>query len=302
MPDITGKNYKLLLINPRSQMIRKGIEFNLYTVYEPLGLALVAALTPPHWEVEILDENFDPVTFREADLVGLTSFTSNAFRAYEIAQIFRTRGIPVVMGGIHVSMIPEDALPFIDTVFTGEAEGAWAEVIADFEAGRLKKRYDGGLPELDAIPKPRHDLAHPRLIYASVQTTRGCPMDCDFCTVSAFNGTRYRLREVKEILDELESIPNRRVFFVDDNIIGHSRQTQEHAKELFRGMILRKLDKEWFSQAGMNIAGDPELLGLAAKSGCKMLLLGIESERAENLQEMHKNVNLKLGVKNYRKV
>lgn len=302
MTGASKKNYKLLLINPRNQMIKKGIEFNLHTVYEPLGLAIVAALTPPHWEVEILDENFDPVTFRKADLVGLTSFTSNAYRAYEIAQLFRAQGVPVVMGGIHASMIPEDAVPYIDTVFTGEAEGAWPDVIADFEAGQLKKRYNGGRPELADLPAPRHNLAHPRLVYASVQTTRGCPMDCDFCTVSAFNGTRYRLRPVKEILDELESIPNRRIFFVDDNIIGHSRQTQEHAKELFHGMILRKLNKEWFSQASMNIADDPEMIRLAAKSGCKMLLLGIESERVENLQEMHKNVNLKLGVENYRTV
>ncbi|MDD5508098.1 MAG: radical SAM protein [Bacteroidales bacterium] len=302
MSEKESKTKRLLLINPRNQMIKKGIEFNLHTVYESLGLAIVAALTPSHWQVEILDENLDLVTFREADLVGLTSFTSNANRAYEIARIFRTRGVPVVMGGIHASMIPEDAVPYVDTMFTGEAEGAWPEVIADFEAGKLKKRYEGGLPDLDAIPRPRHDLSHSMLIYASVQTTRGCPMDCNFCTVSAFNGTRYRLRPVKEILDELESIPKRRIFFVDDNIIGHNKLTREHARELFRGMIDRKLNKEWFSQASMNIADDPELVKLAAQSGCKMLLLGIESEKVENLQEIHKMANLKLGVKQYRSV
>lgn len=297
-----GKKYKLLLINPKTQMIKAGIEFNLHTIYEPLGLAIVAALTPDHWDVEIMDENFEEIVFKQVDLVGLTSFTSNANRAYEIAKIYRERGVTTVLGGIHASMIPEDAEPFVDTIVIGEAEGVWHNVIADFETGVLKKRYQAELPMEYISPKPRRDLIKPDYIYASVQTTRGCPMDCDFCSVSIFNGKKYRLRPVDDILEELESIRNRRIFFVDDNIVGHSRATKQHAKDLFRGMIDRRLSKEWFSQAGMNIADDKELVKLAAKSGCRMLLLGIETEKEEDLEDMHKSLNLKIGVQKYRHI
>lgn len=274
----------------------------MHTIYEPLGLAIVAALTPKHWDVEILDENFEDVLLKEADLVGLTSFTSNAFRAYEISEHFRQRKIPTIMGGIHVSMIPDDAAPYVDSIVIGEAESVWKNVIDDFETGSLKKTYQGDLIDLKDTPIPRHDLVSSKYIYASVQTTRGCPMDCDFCSVTIFNGQKYRLRPVNDVLDELEQISNKRIFFVDDNIVGHNKVTQKHARDLFQGMIDRKLNKEWLSQASLNISDNPKLVKLAADSGCKMLLLGIETEKEEDLVDMNKKLNLKIGIKKYKRI
>ena len=299
MENVARKPHKLLLINPTNLIIEGDFEFNRQVVFEPLGLEIVAAYTPENWEIEILDENFENVVFKKADLVGLTAFTSNAPRAYEIAAMFRDKGITTVMGGIHASMLPEEAEKYVDSLVIGEAESVWPRVIKDFESKKLKRRYIGQLQEMETEKFPRRDLIKPRYLHASIQTTRGCPMDCDFCSVSAFNGRKYRLRPVDNILDEIEQISNQSIFFVDDNIIGHNKITQEHAMELFKGMIERKLDKYWYSQASMNVADNPELLKLAAKSGCKMLLLGIETEKPEDLENMNKKLNLKIGVKNY---
>jgi len=302
MKNHSNKPHKLMLINPMNLLFKEDIAFNQYTVYEPLGLEIVAAYTPEHWDIEILDENFSQVSFKNVDLVGLTSFTSNAHRAYEIATIFRDKGITTVMGGIHASMLPEEALQYVDTVAIGEAESVWEQLISDFESDNLKKKYKGELPDMKSHRLPRRDLVKADYIYASVQTSRGCPMDCAFCSVSAFNGKKYRLRPVDEILEELESIQSQRIFFVDDNILGYTKETREHAMDLFRGMIKNGLKKDWYSQASMNFAENAELVKLAAQSGCRMILLGIETEKTEDLHEMNKGLNLKIGVRNYRSV
>ena len=228
---------KLLLVNPVNPA-RTGLTVNRSSRFPPIGLGIVAALTPADWGVELADENWAAVlSIREADLVGITAFTASVNRAYEIAATYRARGTPVVMGGIHASMRPDEALRFVDAVVIGEAEGVWPQVVADFEAGRLQRTYQGGWPELAGIRPPRRDLFHPDYRFASVQTSRGCPMDCEFCSVTAFNGRRYRRRPVQEVLSELESIPQKLIFFVDDNIIGYGRPSREQAKELFRGMV-----------------------------------------------------------------
>ena len=292
---------KLLLINPIPSHTRQA-EHSIRTLSPPLSLGIIAALTPSDWDIEILDENFDEFTFKEADLVGLTSLTYNVNRAYEIAAVYREKGIPTVIGGIHVSMVPGEADEYADVVVSGEAEGVWARVIEDYNAGKLKKRYHGEWLPAENIPFPRRDLFHESYLYASIQTTRGCPMNCDFCTTHTFNGQKYRQRPIKDVLDELESIPNEHINFIDDNLIGYSKQATERAIELFKGIVERGIKINWYSQASLNFADNEEVLEWAAKSGCSMILIGIESEKEKQLQEVSKNLNLKMGVNTYKEV
>ena len=292
---------KLLLINPRNYL-KSGLLNYEFSNFPPLGLGIMATLTPDDWEVEILDENFDDFKFKEADLVGLTAFTSNAYRAYQIATIYKEHGITTVFGGIHASMMSEEGLGYFDVVVKGEAESVWPKVIEDFEQGTLQRLYEGPRLKADQIPPARHDLFHPGYKFATVQTTRGCPWRCEFCTVHAFNGTTYRQRPVEDVLDEIEQTTNKHLFFVDDNIIGYSKKSLEHTKDLLRGMIKRGIKREWFSQASINFGDDEELLQLAQETGCKMVLIGIESEKIESLEETKKDLNQKVGVENYNSI
>ena len=294
-------SYRLLLINPFS-LSKRGDFHDVHALSPPLALGIIAALTPPHWEVEILDENFGEFEYRPADLVGITAMTANVNRAYELARIYRERGIPAVIGGIHASMMPLEAMDHVHTVVTGEAESVWQEVIADVESRQLKRRYDGKLLPMAGAPLPRRDLFHSSYTYANIQTTRGCPMKCDFCSVHTFNGSHYRERPVEEVLDELETIANDKVYFVDDNIIGYSKRSRERARELFRGMIRRGIRKDWYCQASLNVADDEEVLQLMADSGCRMILIGIESEKVHQLEEANKVLNLRMGIESYNEV
>jgi radical SAM superfamily enzyme YgiQ (UPF0313 family) len=278
-----------------------GLTVNPSSRFQPLGLGVIAALTPNDWEVGILDENFSPFSYREADLVGLTAFTSSATRAYELSDTYRKRGIPTVLGGIHASMIPEEAAKHVDAVVVGEAESVWAQIIADFNAGKLQNVYRGDLADLERMPQSRRDLFNRGYLFGSVQTSRGCPMNCDFCSVTVFNGHRYRKRPVEKVLNELESIPQKMVFFVDDNIIGFGRQDEERAIALFKGMIERGIKKEWFCQASINFADNEEALEYAARSGCRMVFIGLEAESGEALKEVNKRLNLSKGAGSYEK-
>ncbi len=217
-------------------------------------------MTPASWDVKLIDENWEPFTYQAADLVGITAFTASANRAYEIAALYRHQGVPVVMGGIHASMCPDEALQFVNAVVIGEAEAVWPRAVADMEAGCLEQRYQGEWPDLSGMPAPRRDLFHPDYMFAAVQTSRGCPMDCEFCSVTAFNGRRYRRRPPEEVLAELEQIPQKMLFFVDDNIIGYGPASRKQALALFKGMVERKLDKWWFCQASLNFCDDEEVL------------------------------------------
>ena len=295
------KKNTLLLIAPKNHVFR-GWTLSPDYIYQPLNLGIIAALTPDNWKIKILDENVRQFKYYDADLVGITSFTSTAARAYEIAGMYRAKQVPVVMGGIHASMATGDAMKYVDTIVKGEAETAWPNVIRDFEEGRLQKFYEGEIQPLLNSPKPRRDLFYPGYYSASVQTTRGCPMDCSFCSVSAFNGKHYRFRPIDDVLDELQEMSHSSVLFVDDNIIGYSKQSLERAKELFEGMIRRNLKKQWYSQASINFADDEELLQLAKRSGCYGILLGVETEGKEQLKEVDKNYNIHRGVENYEKI
>jgi len=291
---------RLVLVNPINPA-RTGLTINKSSRFPPIGLGIVAALTPSSWEVTLIDENWESFSYREADLVGITAFTASANRAYEIATIYRKQGTPVVLGGIHASMCPDEALRFVDTVVIGEAETVWPGVIEDFESGKLQRVYRGKWVDLRDTPWPRHDLFHPNYMFASVQTSRGCPMDCEFCSVTAFNGQRYRRRPPEQVLAELKIIHKKMLFFVDDNIIGYGKESRDQALEIFKGMVKNNLDKWWFCQASLNFADDEEVLYWAGKAGCKMVFLGLEAEKADALMEVNKRLNLNRGVDFYDK-
>jgi radical SAM superfamily enzyme YgiQ (UPF0313 family) len=287
---------RLLLINPVNPH-KTGLTVNESSRFPPLALGIIAALTPDNFRVELIDENIEPFVYKDADLVGITAFTSSAGRAYELTSYYRKRGVPVVMGGIHASMLPDEALRHVDSVVVGEAEQVWPVLINDFLKGKLKKKYRTQTAELVNMPLARREIFSPDYLFATVQTSRGCPMDCEFCSVTAFNGRRYRQRPVEEVLNELEMIKEQYIFFVDDNIIGYSKNSAQRAVSLFKGMVERKLNKVWFCQASLNFGSDDEVLYWARKAGCKMVFLGLESPDPAEVKTMNKKVNLRIDYK-----
>ena len=293
---------RLYLINPCNPLVSlvnvKASRWNRYRVWKPLGLLVVAGLTPPEWEVTIVDENLglrDYAAMPQPDLVGITAFTSQANRAYEVAAEFRRRGVSVVMGGIHATMCCQEAMRHVDSVVTGEAEGVWANVLDDARCGRLQRTYAGKHVDMAVIPVARHDLLNEGYVFGAIQTTRGCPLDCSFCSVSAFNGRSYRHRPISNVIEELRTIREKWVLVVDDNLIGTSAAHLQRAKDLFRAMIAADLGKRWVAQVTINMADDEELLTLAVKAGCRGVFVGFESPNAQGLAEVGKKFNLLKG-------
>ncbi len=283
---------RLLLINPRYG--HEGLGNVRSTAWPPLSLPYIAAVTPAHYDVEILDENVAPFRLRAADIVGITAYTATVRRAYEIAAAYRERHVPTVIGGIHASMLPDEALRFCDTVVVGEAEEVWPQVLRDFENGQLRRIYSGGLVDLAKLPIPRRDLlTQERYRWGSIQTSRGCPMDCSFCSVSVFNGRRFRRRPLNAVLEELASLPQRRVLIADDNICGYSKEDVAWAREFFERIRERRLRKVFFAQAPISFGEHPDLVRTAYRAGLRIVLVGIESVNAESLSAFNKRVNLR---------
>src|SRR3990172_4653517 len=254
-----------------------------------LSLPVLAALTPPDVEVRLLDESIEKINFEEeVDLVGISVMTFLSPRAYEIAGEFRQRGVKVVLGGIHPTAVPEEAKLHADSVVVGEAEGLWPRLIQDFKNGDLKPFYrQNGLPPLETPPPPRMDLLK-RDAYLTancLQASRGCPFGCEFCSVTNFFGNTYRLRPLKDVVKELESMPPGYVMFLDDNIAGN----RKYSMELFEA--IKPLGLAWSGQSSLRLADDLELLKKAEESGCKGLFLGIESLSQENLKKVRKGFN-----------
>ena len=293
---------RLYLINPRNSLVSlsrvKENRWNRYRVWKPLGLLVVAGLTPPQWDITVLDENVripDYASLPPPDLVGLTAFTSQASRAYELAAQFRRRGVPVVMGGIHATMQLQEACAHVDAVVAGEAEAVWPQVLQDVQNRCLKSIYNARHADITHVPPARHDLLSEGYAFGSIQTTRGCPLNCTFCSVPAFNGNRYRHRPIANVIDELRTVREKWVLVVDDNLIGTNRAHIARAKDLFRAMIQADLGKKWIAQATINIADDEELLALAARAGCRGVFIGFESPTPEGLAEVGKKFNCMNG-------
>ncbi len=256
-----------------------------------LGIITVAALFPREWEVNVVDEAIDSVPLDAGvDLVGISTLTLDACHAYELANHFRAKGIPVLMGGMHPTAMPEEALEHADAIVVGEAEETLPRILFDFNQGKMKGIYKNDtLADLGRYPRPRFDLLRPKHhgILHSVQATRGCPHDCEFCSVTSFFGHRYRLRPVKEVIADLEAsferARSRTVFFVDDNIAGNA----DYAKELFKALVPLKI--KWGSFASVTMTLDRELMRLAEHSGCIELFIGFESLSQSNLDASHKS-------------
>lgn len=259
--------------------------------FPSLSLAALAAVTPAEWQVHLVDEAIETVDYTvPADLVAITAMTPQAPRAYALAAAFRSRGVPVVMGGFHASNLPEEALAHVDTVIIGEGERVWPQVLTDCARGTLQQRYQAdGLLAMAEIPPARREIfAGKRYLFTNtIQTTRGCPFDCEFCSVTAFYGRKYRKRPVAAVLAELEMLrrKNSFVFFVDDNLVGD----RHYALELFAGMA--GMGCKWLSHAPIDLAHDPELLQAAGKSGCVGLFVGFESLNEASLAAMGKVTN-----------
>jgi radical SAM superfamily enzyme YgiQ (UPF0313 family) len=293
---------RLYLINPSNPLVSivkvKENRWNRYRVWKPLSLMVLAGLTPPEWEISIVDENVgapDYTDMPRPDLVGITAFTSQANRAYEVATHFQRLGVPVVMGGIHATMCLNEVMERVNSVVTGEAEGIWPQVLEDAQHDSLKRRYDGGLAEINDVPLARHDLLATGYAFGAIQTTRGCPLNCKFCSVTAFNGARYRHRPIPDVIQEFKLIREKHVLVVDDNLIGTRPNHIARTKDLFRAMAQVNLRKQWIAQATINFADDEELLVLASKAGCRGVFIGFESTTPAGLLELGKKFNLLNG-------
>lgn len=281
------KKYKVELITAESEASRF-VRHRRLIRFPQLTMPLLAAYTPPHWEVTHTDEIVQKVNFdKKVDVVGITANTPAAPHAYRLAAEFRKRGVTVVIGGPHATLLPEEAKQHADAVVTGEGELVWPQLLADFEKGEVKPFYSScALPDLRDMPRPRWDLIKGRVYGKGVTiATRGCPYACEYCSIPAMYQRKMRYRPIPDIVEELKHMPGRALIFWDDNI-GANR---EYAKELFKAIAPFK--RWWTSQATADVAFDDEFMELAAKSGCKALFLGLETISQESLNSANKRHN-----------
>lgn len=261
-----------------------------------LGLTIpyLAGLTPRSITVEVADDRLGPIPYqRRYDLVGITATCATADRAYEIAREFRQRGTPVVMGGFHVTLHPEEVLEHCDAVVVGEAEPVWEQVLEDARLHRLKPRYQANeFHDMVGLPRPRLELMDYRKYRVKIvptQTSRGCPYHCSFCEVPIVYGHTYRRRPLGEVLEEIKTLVRitglKNIYFIDDNLTGH----RDYAKELFRGLM--PLNVSWSCLWTINTSRDEELLDLAKKSGCSHVNIGIENVCPESIDSIEKVQN-----------
>jgi radical SAM superfamily enzyme YgiQ (UPF0313 family) len=286
---------KIKLIAPNEQNENHISSAETFKI-QKVNLPLLAALTPDVHTVKIVDEAFAPDELNEdVDIVGITVLTDLARRAYHIADTYRQRGVKVVMGGMHATVLPGEALQHADAVVIGEAEELWPKLLSDVVSGKMRKLYRANqITHLDGIPIPRRDL-YPRSISRSytplafgIETARGCPYDCEFCPIGHVMGRQYRARAVSEVIAEMESIDFPYLFLVDDALA----LNRPIAKRLFTEMI--PLRVKWVGQGLVSLAEDLELLRLMRLSGCVGLLVGFESVQKKTHDEMRKIKNLRI--------
>jgi radical SAM superfamily enzyme YgiQ (UPF0313 family) len=319
----TARRKKLLFIEPYpdTHVYRLNPRERKALWFPKLSLPTLAARTPDHWEIALLDESVDRIDFDvKVDLVGISAMTCYAPRAYEISKAFRARGVKVILGGVHPSFMPEEAIANADAVVIGEADEIWPKVLEDFEAGRLEKFYRmESFPDLDHYPHPRIDLLKQDeyMTGQCLMTTRGCHFDCEFCSVSPFNGKTSRRRPVAQVCEEIRRVKEWRrgeivekmttgsfssrakatirvltgiedgaIFaFVDD--LHNSNRT--YCKELWTA--LKDLNIKWGAQCTMFLGDEPDLMKLAADSGCVSMFVGLESIFEESIDETNKPFN-----------
>jgi radical SAM superfamily enzyme YgiQ (UPF0313 family) len=296
---------RILLVSPGGAFLSRNEEFLSYVrtsremqtilhYWNGLGAALptVAGFTPERHTVTICDENFDEIDFAApVDIVGLTGMTQQASRAYEIAREFRRRGVYVAMGGMHATVLPDEAQEQVDTVFVGEAENTWPRFLRDFEEGRPLRRYtQADYPDVDltTVPMPRYDLvAANSYPVVWVQATRGCPLDCEFCAATGVYGARYRHKNPEQVAREVRQVKrlwkHAQVGFADDNMFVNRSWAHSLLDEF------ESIPFTWYAQSDVSVADHPDLLARLHANGLRILLVGLESVNHDNLAGMNEN-------------
>lgn len=284
---------RLLIIQPSHYRTRTGSQVHKTRKRTVVGLTLpyLAALTPRGWDITVVDEQLTEIDFGAAvDLVAITTWTINSLRAYEIADRYREMGIPVIMGGPHTYFYPEEAAQHCDGVGIGEGETIWPKMIEDAAAGRLKKIYRADGPHnLKGLPSPRHDLLNPGrygiIKTHAVQSSRGCPFRCEFCSERFYLGHQYRYRPVEEVIEEIKRTGSRNIFFADSNFAGKTA----HTMELMEAFIALKV--RWSTLWPAYLCKNREFMDLAKRSGLLHVNIGLESIDRPTLAAMNKKVN-----------
>jgi radical SAM superfamily enzyme YgiQ (UPF0313 family) len=291
---------KILLISP---IVGDGIRRERGLLWPSLALYILEGLTPAEHSVTVVEEEFERIPFeREFDLVGISCMTANSPRAYQLADGFRQKGTKVVLGGIHPTILPDEALQHADSVVIGEAEGVWKNLLEDIISGHLKQKYNDPDPDLSIyIPKNFAKILRRKPFnILPVITTRGCPYDCDFCSVTNIFGKKIRHIPVENIVRDIVSSGGKKVIFYDDNIIGQPK----YAKELFKA--IKPLNIRWVGQATISLINDTDLMRLAVESGCMGLLIGLESISESQMKSMKKCIKeldrLKLALRDIMKM
>jgi len=276
---------KLLLISPRSSDKKSPVGFKVPQV----ALQIIAALTQENVKVSMVDEHISDIDFsKDYDLVGISIMTATAKRGYHLARTFKEKGSKVVFGGIHASVMPEEAIKYGDAVVIGEAESSWLNLVEDFKQNTLKRYYQSKEPDLSTAPLPKRDSRIDRSVlgikWPGFYTTKGCPYDCEFCSVSSVYGKKIRTLPIPLVIKDIENANSKVFLSLDDNIAANPK----YAKSLFKEMA--HLNIEWGGQSTVSIAKDDELLQLCRKSGCRGLFVGLESVSTKSMSRMHKTL------------
>ncbi|MBU1703919.1 MAG: B12-binding domain-containing radical SAM protein [Nanoarchaeota archaeon] len=278
----------------RIALIQPRFEYVMPYHITPLSLGILATLS--NCDVDVIDTNFTKIKMFDYDLVGISCTSFTATSAYKIADMFRDKGVKVVLGGVHPTFCAAEALKHADSVVVGEAEGVWKKVIEDFRQGKLGKMYDGGYADMSRMPivKLKYRQKRKSILYSIpllIQTSRGCVYDCDFCSVTKFSGRKIRHRPVEDVVKEIKLNKAKSVFFVDDNLVADFG----YAEKLFKALIPLKI--KWGGQVPLNFARNDKFVRLAKKSGCRRLFVGIESVNQESINEVSDKCKVSLYEK-----
>lgn len=277
---------KLVLIYPVGEGLQK------VTAFEPIGLGIIAALTPDEWDIEIIDENLVSFEFKVADLVGISITTASAVRGYQIASCFIKQNIPVILGGAHATLLPNEAKQFSTSIVIGYAEPVWERIIKDFISGDLQPYYNNPPNRKFNFVKPKRELYEKKYLIATIQASRGCLYNCTFCNVPTINYNDFYSKSNIEIIEELQEIKQDYFIFCDDNFYGFTSDYHSKLIKLFSSINYNNIKKYWMCCASISVADDTKFLEAASNCGCRLIYIGIENNIEKNLKEINKIVNI----------